>query len=173
MNAPMTPAENALKENIRYLGRILGEVIKDNEGEKTFEAIEAIRQSAVKFHREGDKEFTHKLDGLLKELTNSQTIAVARAFSYFKHLVNIAEDLYSNYQYRIEENLEAPGSIANSMQSFKKENLDLKQIDDFFKTALISPVLTAHPTEVQRKSLLDTEQVISTLLADKIGRAHV
>lgn len=167
MNAPMTPAETALKENIRYLGRILGEVIKDNEGEKTFEAIEAIRQSAVKFHREGDKEFTHKLDGLLKELTNSQTIAVARAFSYFKHLVNIAEDLYSNYQYRIEENLEAPGSIANSMQSFKKENLDLKQIDDFFKTALISPVLTAHPTEVQRKSLLDTEQVISSLLANK------
>ena len=167
MNAPMTPAETALKENIRYLGRILGEVIKDNEGEKTFEAIEAIRQSAVKFHREGDKDFTHKLDGLLKELTNSQTIAVARAFSYFKHLVNIAEDLYSNYQYRIEENLEAPGSIANSMRSFKDEKLDLKQIDDFFKTALISPVLTAHPTEVQRKSLLDTEQVISSLLANK------
>ncbi|NOU24804.1 MAG: phosphoenolpyruvate carboxylase [Methylotenera sp.] len=167
MNAPMTPAESALKENIRYLGRILGEVIKDNEGEKTFEAIEAIRQSAVKFHREGDKEFTHKLDGLLKELSNSQTIAVARAFSYFKHLVNIAEDLYSNYQYRIEENLEAPGSVANSMRSFKDEKLDLKQIDDFFKTALISPVLTAHPTEVQRKSLLDTEQVISSLLANK------
>jgi phosphoenolpyruvate carboxylase len=167
MNAPMSSAETALKENIRYLGRILGEVIKDNEGEKTFEAIEAIRQSAVKFHREGDKEFTRKLDGLLKELTNSQTIAVARAFSYFKHLVNIAEDLYSNYQYRIEENLEAPGSVANSMRSFKDEKLNLKQIDDFFKTALISPVLTAHPTEVQRKSLLDTEQVISSLLANK------
>jgi phosphoenolpyruvate carboxylase len=167
MNAPMTPAETALKENIRYLGRILGEVIKDNEGEITFEAIEAIRQSAVKFHREGDKEFTQKLDRLLKELTNSQTIAVARAFSYFKHLVNIAEDLNSNYQYRIEENLEAPGSVANSIRSFKNEKLDLKQIDDFFKTALISPVLTAHPTEVQRKSLLDTEQVISSLLTNK------
>jgi phosphoenolpyruvate carboxylase len=167
MNAPMTPAETTLKENIRYLGRVLGEVIRDNEGEKTFEAIEAIRQSAVKFHREGDKEFTHKLDGLLKELTNSQTIAVARAFSYFKHLVNIAEDLYSNYQYRIEENLEAPGGVANSMRSFKNEALNLNLIDNFFKSALISPVLTAHPTEVQRKSLLDTEQVISSLLANK------
>ena len=163
----MTPAETTLKENIRYLGRVLGEVIRDNEGEKTFEAIEAIRQSAVKFHREGDKEFSYKLDGLLKELTNSQTIAVARAFSYFKHLVNIAEDLYSNYQYRIDENLEAPGGIAYSMRSFKKEGLDLKLIDSFFKSALISPVLTAHPTEVQRKSLLDTEQVISSLLANK------
>ena len=167
MNAPMTPAETALKENIRYLGRILGEVIKDNEGEKTFETIEAIRQSAVKFHREGDQEFTQKLDGLLKELTNSQTIAVARAFSYFKHLVNIAEDLYSNYQYRMEESVEAPGGVANSMRSFKDEKLELKKIDDFFKSALISPVLTAHPTEVQRKSLLDTEHVISSLLSNK------
>ena len=52
MNAPLMPtAETTLKENIRYLGRILGEVIKDNEGEKTFDTIEAIRQSAVKFHR--------------------------------------------------------------------------------------------------------------------------
>lgn len=163
----MTPVETALKENIRYLGRILGEVIKDNEGEKTFETIEAIRQSAVKFHREGDLEFTQKLDGLLKELTNSQTISVARAFSYFKHLVNIAEDLHSNYQSRLEESTEAPGGVASSIRSFKEEKLTLKQIDDFFKSALISPVLTAHPTEVQRKSLLDTEQVISSLLANK------
>ena len=57
----------------------MGEVIKDNEGDKTFETIEAIRQAAVKFHREGDENFTFKLDGLLKELSNSQTIAVARA----------------------------------------------------------------------------------------------
>ena len=167
MNAPMTPAETILKENIRCLGRILGEVIKDNEGEKTFETIEAIRQAAVKFHREGDENFTFKLDGLLKELSNSQTIAVARAFSYFKHLVNIAEDLYSNYQFRLEEGVDAPGGIAHSMRSVKSEQLDFKQIDDFFKTALISPVLTAHPTEVQRKSLLDTEHVIATLLANK------
>ncbi|MDP1765421.1 MAG: phosphoenolpyruvate carboxylase [Methylotenera sp.] len=167
MYAPAMLAENILKENIRYLGRILGEVIKDNEGEKTFDVIEAIRQSAVKFHREGDKEFTRNLDGLLKDLTTSQTIAVVRAFSYFKHLVNIAEDLYSNHQIRIEENAEAPGGIAHSMSSFKKANLDLNEIDAFFKSALISPVLTAHPTEVQRKSLLDTEHLISSLLANK------
>ncbi|MDP1523664.1 MAG: phosphoenolpyruvate carboxylase [Methylotenera sp.] len=167
MYAPAMLAENILKENIRYLGRILGEVIKDNEGEKTFDVIEAIRQSAVKFHREGDIEFTRNLDGLLKNLTNSQTIAVVRAFSYFKHLVNIAEDLYSNHQIRIEENAEALGGIAHSLSSFKKANLDLNEIDAFFKSALISPVLTAHPTEVQRKSLLDTEHVISSLLANK------
>ncbi len=100
-------AEATMKENIRYLGRVLGEVIKDNEGDKTFETIEAIRLAAVKFHRTGDEKFTENLDGLLKDLTTSQTIAVVRAFSYFKHLVNIAEDLNSHHQNRLDENVES------------------------------------------------------------------
>lgn len=167
MNANSMSAETSLKENIQYLGRILGEVIKDNEGDKTFETIEAIRQAAVKLHRHGDKEFTKNLDGLLKDLTTSQTIAVVRAFSYFKHLVNIAEDLYSHYQNVLQESADEPGQLSHSLLSFKNENIDLKAIEAFFKSALISPVLTAHPTEVQRKSLLDTERVISSLLANK------
>jgi len=167
MNAHLMPAEITLKENIQYLGRILGEVIKDNEGDKTFETIETIRQAAVKLHRHGDKDFTQHLDALLKDLTASQTIAVVRAFSYFKHLVNIAEDLFSHYQSVVQENVEAPGHIAYSLHAFKNKNIDLKEIEAFFKSALISPVLTAHPTEVQRKSLLDTERVISALLTNK------
>ena len=167
MNANLITAEASLKENIQYLGRILGEVIKDNEGEKTFETIEAIRQAAVKLHRDGDKEFTNKLDSLLNNLTTSQTIAVVRAFSYFKHLVNIAEDLYSHYQNVLLELNDEPGQLSHSLNSFKTSELDLKEIEEFFKTALISPVLTAHPTEVQRKSLLDTERTISALLANK------
>lgn len=167
MNALLKPAETTLRENIQYLGRILGEVIKDNEGDKTFETIEAIRQASVKLHRHGDTDFTQHLDALLIDLTASQTIAVVRAFSYFKHLVNIAEDLFSHYQSVVQENVEAPGHIAYSLHSFKNKNIDLKEIEAFFKTALISPVLTAHPTEVQRKSLLDTERVISALLANK------
>lgn len=160
-------AEATLKENIRYLGRVLGEVIKDNEGKKCFETIEAIRQVAVKFHRQGDENFSEHLDALLKDLTTSQTIAVVRAFSYFKHLVNIAEDLNSHYQNRLDENTESPGQIAYSLASLKKSDIKRTEIEAFFKSALISPVLTAHPTEVQRKSLLDTERVISSLLANK------
>jgi phosphoenolpyruvate carboxylase len=163
-------AEGTLKENIRYLGRVLGEVIKDNEGEQTFSTIEAIRQVAVKFHRHGDEKFTEHLDGLLQDLTTSQTIAVVRAFSYFKHLVNIAEDLHSHYQTSLDESVESPGQLAHSIASIKSANLSLQEIEEFFKSALISPVLTAHPTEVQRKSLLDTERVISSLLANTSQR---
>ena len=165
-SASNTP-EKILKENIRALGRILGEVIKDKEGTATYEAIESIRQAAVRFHRDGEQASASTLDRLLKALDTDQAIAVARAFSYFKHLVNIAEDLSSHHQIsRHEDDLE-PGQLAYSLNEFKREQMSLQDIETFFNSALISPVLTAHPTEVQRKSLLDTERAISALLAKK------
>ncbi|HEY3328126.1 MAG TPA: phosphoenolpyruvate carboxylase [Novimethylophilus sp.] len=160
------PAELALKENIRYLGRILGEVIRNKEGEETFQAIEAIRQTAVKFHREEDPASAQRLDHLLKNLSSDQTIAVVRAFSYFKHLVNIAEDLSSPQSCTDEDRCE-PGQLSYSLSQIEKKQLDPEEIAAFFSSALISPVLTAHPTEVQRQSILDIERAISSLLAKK------
>lgn len=167
MTTSPSAAEKALKENIRHLGRLLGEVIRDKEGDATFTAIESIRQAAVRYHREGDAASADTLDRLLKSLDPDQSIAVARAFSYFKHLVNIAEDLASHAQISRQQDVAEPGLLPWSLDSFEKEGQSLAEIEAFFKNALISPVLTAHPTEVQRKSLLDTERVISTLLANR------
>ena len=86
-------------------------MIRDKEGEKTFETIEAIRQAAVKFHRDGEQSSATKLDRLLKGLDTDQSIAVARAFSYFKHLVNIAEDLDSHQRSHGTKQLPSPGSL--------------------------------------------------------------
>jgi phosphoenolpyruvate carboxylase len=167
MNSAAKPQEQTIKENIRYLGRVLGEVIRDKEGEHTFEVIESVRQAAVKFHRDNDQAAAKKLDHLLKALDTDQAIALARAFSYFKHLVNIAEDIWSHSQMSLQENAKEPGQLAHSLQCLKHEKLSLEKVEDFFQSALISPVLTAHPTEVQRKSLLDMERAISALLVNK------
>ncbi|MCE9633045.1 MAG: phosphoenolpyruvate carboxylase [Methylophilales bacterium] len=166
MSSVSTSPEKSLKENIRFLGRVLGEVIKDKEGEKTYQAIETIRQTAVRFHRDGNQTSATELDRLLKALDIDEAIAVARAFSYFKHLVNIAEDLSTHAQMSQEEGVEA-GQLSYSLNSFKQKKVSLERIEAFFATALISPVLTAHPTEVQRKSLLDTERAISALLINR------
>ncbi len=170
MNSAQASPQKALKENIRTLGRILGEVIRDKEGFATYETIEAIRQAAVKFHRDNDQSAAGELDRLLKGLDTDQSLAVARAFSYFKHLVNIAEDLASHQQVGRHEDVPEAGELAASLASFKREGMTLEQIEAFFASALISPVLTAHPTEVQRKSLLDTERTLSALLARQSQR---
>jgi phosphoenolpyruvate carboxylase len=159
--------EKLLRENIRYLGRVLGEVIKSKEGEETFDRIEAIRTAAVNFHRHGNTKAAKSLEKLLKTLTVEQAIPVIRAFSYFKHLVNIAEDLHAHQQSRLVEDQAVPGMLTHSLQKLAASDLDAAEIGDFFANALISPVLTAHPTEVQRKSILDTERALSLLLVEK------
>ncbi|MGZ8251374.1 MAG: phosphoenolpyruvate carboxylase [Methylophilaceae bacterium] len=167
MGLVSTEHEAALKQNIRYLGRVLGEAITAKDGKATFDVIENIRKTAVKFHRDQDQETSLLLEQLLKQLTPDQTVSVVRAFSYFKHLVNIAEDLYAHHQTRLNEDNHAPGMLAHSLEQIVEKNLAFKDIEAFFRTALISPVLTAHPTEVQRKSILDIERSLSSLLADR------
>ncbi|CAN4275625.1 hypothetical protein MCEMSEM29_01634 [Methylophilaceae bacterium] len=100
-----------LKNNIRYLGRVLGATILAKDGKDTFDLVERIRQVAVKFHRENDQNARLALEILLKNLSLQQTISVVRAFSYFKHLVNIAEDLFARQQTLLNEDKLLPGLL--------------------------------------------------------------
>ena len=87
-----------LKADTRLLGRLLGDVIREQRGDTTFEKVESIRQESVRFHREGA---THRtLDALLADLSVEETLDVVRAFTYFSHLANIAEDVQQNRRRR-------------------------------------------------------------------------
>jgi phosphoenolpyruvate carboxylase len=80
---PGVDKDAPLKEDIRLLGRLLGDVLRDQEGEEVYAVVETIRQTAVRFRREADAGAAKELDGMLKILTREQTISVVRAFSYF------------------------------------------------------------------------------------------
>ena len=154
--------EVLLREDRRLLGRLLGEVIGEQVGAAARSRIETIRQSAVGFRRgASDKS---ELAAQLDALPIDETLHVVRAFSYFSHLLNIAEDVHQNR--RRLAHVEAgsprrPGSIAHALDHVGKENLL-----DWFGRARISPVLTAHPTEVQRQSILECEREIARLLGE-------
>jgi phosphoenolpyruvate carboxylase len=81
-----------LVEDIRLLGRILGDVIREQEGKDAFELIERVRKLSVAYRLKSDAQAGRALDRLLKNLSGDQTVSVIRAFSYFSHLANIAED---------------------------------------------------------------------------------
>ena len=159
-----------LKEDIRLLGRLLGDVLRDQEGDAVFDVVETIRQTAVRFRRESDLEAGTELDKLLKKLTRDQTNSVVRAFSYFSHLANIAEDQHHNRRRRahlLAGSSPQPGSVAHALTKLDDAGVSGATVRNFLKDALISPVLTAHPTEVQRKSTLDAEREIARLLAER------
>ncbi|QCP14153.1 phosphoenolpyruvate carboxylase [Pseudoduganella umbonata] len=159
-----------LKEDIRLLGRLLGDVLREQEGEEVFAVVETIRQTAVRFRREADAGAAKELDGMLKILTKEQTISVVRAFSYFSHLANIAEDQHHIRRRRahlLAHSQPRRGSTRYALAKLKEAGVDQATVQEFFEEALIAPVLTAHPTEVQRKSILDAEHDIARLLAER------
>jgi phosphoenolpyruvate carboxylase len=159
-----------LKEDIRLLGRMLGDVLRHQEGVSVFEVVETIRQTAVRFRRESDPQAGSDLNKLLKKLTRDQTISVVRAFSYFSHLANIAEDQHHNRRRRAHQLAGSgpqQGSVGYALSKLDDAGVSGAMVRTFFKDALVSPVLTAHPTEVQRKSTLDAEHEIARLLAER------
>ena len=162
--------DDALKQDNRLLGRLLGDVVRDQEGEQVYGLVETIRQTAVRFRRDADHGAGAQLDKLLKRLSRQQTIAVVRAFSYFSHLANIAEDHHNNRLHRQAQLSGAParrGSLAHALARVGEAAGGSRRLRQFFDDALMSPVLTAHPTEVQRKSTLDAEHAIAGLLAER------
>jgi phosphoenolpyruvate carboxylase len=159
-----------LKEDIRLLGRLLGDVLRNQEGEAVFDVVETIRQTAVRFRREDDPQAGEELTTLLKKLTREETNSVVRAFSYFSHLANIAEDQHHVRRRRAHQlagSKAQPASVAYALARLQDAGVDREQAAAFLREALISPVLTAHPTEVQRKSTLDAEHDIARLLAER------
>ncbi len=163
--------DQPLFQDIRYLGRLLGDVVREQEGDAVFNVVETIRQNAVKFRREDDTSAAQALDKQLRALTPEQTVSVVRAFSFFSHLANIAEDRHHNRRRRVHAlagSAPQAGTIAYALGRLALGgNLDAEALKRFFDDALIVPVLTAHPTEVQRKSILDAQHDIARLLAER------
>jgi phosphoenolpyruvate carboxylase len=153
--------------DIRLLGRLLGDVIRDQEGSAVFELIERIRQLSIRLHRNEDAEARQELEGLLNNLTREQTNLVVRAFSYFSHLANIAEDQHRIRRGRahaLAGSPPRPGSYPHAATRAAELGIGKESLTAFFARADIAPVLTAHPTEVQRKSILDRSWQIARLL---------
>ena len=161
--------ERPLVEDIRMLGRILGDVIREQEGSEIYELIENIRKLSVSFRRDADQEADKALKKLLKQLPGDHAVMVIRGFTYFSHLANLAEDRHHIRRRAIHERIgdTQEGSIEVALQRLRWAGITPKVISQTLANSFVSPVLTAHPTEVQRQSILGTERDIANLLNDR------
>jgi phosphoenolpyruvate carboxylase len=160
--------EAPLRSDIRLLGRTLGDTIRSQEGEVVFDLVETIRQTAIRFHR-GDEAARGRLLSALNGLTRDDAIRIIRAFTYFSHLANIAEDQHHIRRaraYAVAGSMPREGTLMRAFERVREAGVDRATLEEFFAAALVCPVLTAHPTEVQRKSTLDREREVARLLAE-------
>jgi len=161
--------ERPLVEDIRLLGRILGDVIREQEGVDAFDLVERIRKLSVAFRRDADQDADRALKTLLKSLSGDQAVRVIRAFTYFSHLANLAEDRHHIRRRQIHERAgdTQEGSIEVALARLRWAGIGSRAVAQTLATSYLSPVLTAHPTEVQRKSILDAERDIAHLLTER------
>src|SRR4051812_7903727 len=156
-----------LAEDIRLLGRLLGDTIRAYEGDEAFERIEQIRQLAVEGRRSDDGKAGQRLAKILDALTSEQAVGVVRAFSYFSLLANIAEDRHHTRRHR-ESRREGrpplPSTVRGLFAEARERGVTRELATQRLGGVRVQAILTAHPTEVQRKSTLDAQLAIAAWL---------
>lgn len=162
--------DTPLRDDIRMLGRVLGHTVRAQEGAEVFDLIERIRQTSIRFHREDDLDDRKALEHMLAGLDHDESLHVVRAFSYFSLLANIAEDEHHIRRSRAHlcaGSAPREGSMQHALDLADHAGIGEEPLLRFFDDAQIRPVLTAHPTEVQRKSILTCQLRIAQLLDER------
>ncbi|MDO5288033.1 MAG: phosphoenolpyruvate carboxylase [Pseudomonadota bacterium] len=169
-HARAAPAVAApLQDDIHLLGRLLGEVIQEQEGRPIFQLVERIRRLSVAFRHQQDARVQQRLTAVLKRLSTAQAVSVIRAFTYFSHLANLAEDRHHVRRRLQHERMGHvhSGGLPWAVQQLRAAGVGTRAMARLLQDACVSPVLTAHPTEVQRSSILLAERRITHLLAER------
>ncbi|WP_028477486.1 phosphoenolpyruvate carboxylase [Nocardia sp. CNY236] len=158
-------ATRPLRDDIRFLGGVLGDIIRDHEGPEVFDLVERVRIEAFRVRREevGRSAVAQMLD----DVDITRALPLIRAFSYFVLLANLAEDIQRDRRRAAHEAAGEPpqdSSLAATYRKLDAAALDATRVGELLADALVSPVITAHPTETRRRTVFDAQARITELL---------
>jgi len=159
-----------LRDDVRLLGELLGETLRALEGEELFARVEEVRALAKRAHA-GDAAAFESLADRLADMPIAAAVPIARAFSHFLTLANIAEQHHRVRRRRdyARDRVHAPqpGSCAEAFARWRRGGLAPDRLAEAVRRLQIELVLTAHPTEVVRRTLLQTHRRIADALAER------
>ncbi len=173
-NLPVTPLhsvklneqQETLLEHNRLLGTLLGETIFTYAGLPIYKATEGLREASIKYYKTKKQDSRDVLSSFCSGLDDQELLKVVRSFTHFSVLANIAEDVYQTHQQRrmrFSNKLQI-GTLERSLNNLKNKGLSKEKILKAMKRVSVVPVLTAHPTQVQRKSILDLTKKLTDIL---------
>ena len=151
-----------LRVTVRKMGAVLGDVIRREDGAAVFNQIEELRRASVGFHKQGAADAPRLMAERLAQLSLPDTVRFAHSFACFLQITNIAEDQIQRRRGRGDDSRD--DSLAGAIRTLESEGVDRDEVLDLLQHALIAPVLTAHPSEVRRKSVLDRQHAIADQL---------
>ena len=158
-------ATEPMREDIRLLGAMLGDTVREQNGSEVFDLVERARVKSFRVRRsEIDRaEMARMFDGV----DIHQAIPVIRAFSHFALLANVAEDIHRERRREVHVAAGEPApdsTLAATYHKLDAARLDARTVADGLRGALVSPVITAHPTETRRRTVFDTQNHITRLM---------
>ena len=150
--------DKTLRTRVKLFGNLLGEVIQEQAGGNILEAVEILRRGYISLRKKDSpskrRRLTHFIEGLDIHTLNH----VVRAFSLYFSLVNIAEESYQHRQRRIQVRSGGPlwtGSFDSVLREFHQQGVGLDRIGEVLEQMAFIPVLTAHPTEAKRRTVME------------------
>ena len=138
LKAMATSLPDQLRTTVRFLGRVLGDVIRAEDGEEVFNQIEDIRKASVAFHREGTEAAAKAMTARLEGLSLPDTVRFAHSFACFLQITNIAEDQIQRQRGRGGD--ARPDNLAGALRSLASEGVDTAAVIELLRGALIAPV---------------------------------
>jgi phosphoenolpyruvate carboxylase len=158
-------ATEPMREDIRLLGTILGDTVREQNGDEVFDLVERARIASFRVRRSEIEraEVAELFDGI----DIGRAIPVIRAFSHFALLANVAEDIHRERRRAIHVNAGDPpqdSTLAATYLKLDAADLDSATVAEALTGALVSPVITAHPTETRRRTVFDTQHRITQLM---------
>lgn len=157
-----------LRDDIRYLGRILGEVIAEQEGDDVYTLVERARQISFEIAK-GNTEMDSLIQ-VFSGISPSRATPVARAFTHFALLANLAEDLHdaASREQDLDAGLPAPDStLEATWEKLDHADVDASEVAAVICNAQVAPVLTAHPTETRRRTVFDAQKHITARMQER------
>ncbi|AOW92587.1 phosphoenolpyruvate carboxylase [Rhodococcus sp. WMMA185] len=162
-----TPREatEPLREDIRLLGGILGQIVREQAGDRVFDLVEQARVESFRVRRsEIDRT---DLAEMFARVSSEDAIPVIRAFSHFALLANLAEDIHRERRRAVHVAAGEPApdsTLAATYAKLDAAHLDSALVAAALDGALVSPVITAHPTETRRRTVFETQTRITDLM---------
>lgn len=158
-------ATEPMREDIRLLGAILGDTVREQNGDEVFDLVERARVESFRVRRsEIDRA---ELAGIFHGIDVRRAIPVIRAFTHFALLANVAEDIHRERRRAIHEAAGEPpqdSTLAATYRKLDSADLESATVAEALTGALVSPVITAHPTETRRRTVFDTQHRITELM---------
>lgn len=153
--------DKALRSRVKLLGTLLGNVLREHEGREVLAAVESLRKGFISLRKEENPAKRRRMEQLINNLSSEQVVHVVRAFSTYFSLVNIAEESYQHHQRRkqlrkLSNN--SPlwrGSFDTTLRELCDQDISSGQLQTLLDQLAYIPVITAHPTEAKRRTIMD------------------